>query len=93
MQLDEKKVRLPHSLIINDRKSIVVTGVTDVDNFDDETITLFSSCGEITIKGEELQVSVLNTDSGDVQASGKIISVTYSDKKEKNQGFFAKVFR
>ncbi len=84
---------LPHSLIIDGRKSISVTGVTESDNFNDEEIILYTSYGQITIKGENLQISVLNTESGDVTASGKVNSVTYSDRTEKRQGFFSKVLR
>lgn len=91
--MDEKKVTLPHSLIIDGRKSISVTGVTEADNFNDEEIILYTSYGQITIKGENLQISVLSTESGDVTASGKVNSVTYSDRTEKHQGFFSKVFR
>ena len=91
--MDEKKVVLPHSLIIDGRKSISVTGVTEADNFNDEEIILYTSYGQITIKGENLQISVLNTERGDVSASGKVNAVFYSDQSVKHQGFFSKVFR
>lgn len=84
---------LPHSLIIDGRKNISVTGVTEADNFNDEEIILYTSYGQITIKGENLQISVLSTESGDVTASGKVNSVTYSDRTEKHQSFLSKVFR
>ena len=91
--MEEKKLKLPHSLIIEDRKNLTVTGVTEVDNFNDEEITLYTSYGQVTIKGEGLQVSVLNTECGDVTASGKVNSVVYSEKFEKHPGFFGRVFR
>ena len=90
--MDERKI-LPHSLIIDGRKNISVTGVTEADNFNDEEIILYTSYGQITIKGEDLQISVLSTESGDVTASGKVKSVTYSDRTEKHQSFLSKVFR
>lgn len=90
--MDERKI-LPHSLIIDGRKNISVTGVTEADNFNDEEIILYTSYGQITIKGEDLQISVLSTESGDVTASGKVNSVTYSDRTEKHQSFLSKVFR
>ena len=91
--MDEKKVILPHSLIIDGRKNISVSGVTEADNFNDEEIILYTSYGQLTIKGEDLQISVLNTESGDVTASGKVSSVSYSERSTKHQGFFSKVFR
>ena len=91
--MDEKKVTMPHSLIIESRKSISVTGVTGADNFNDEEITLYTCWGQLCIKGENLQLSVLNTDSGDVSASGKINSVVYSERLEKHPGFFSRGFK
>ncbi len=91
--MDEKKVMLPHSLIIDGRKNISVSGVTEADNFNDEEIILYTSYGQLTIKGEDLQISVLNTESGDVTASGKVNSVSYSERSTKHQGFFSKVLR
>lgn len=91
--MDDKKVQLPHSVILDGRKSLSITGVTEADTFNDEEIILYTSCGQLTVKGENLQVSVLNTESGDVTATGKINSVSYSDRTEKHQSFLSKVFR
>ena len=84
---------MPHNVIIDGRCSISLTGVTATGNFDDEEICLFTDYGSITVKGEGLKVNVINTSSGDVQAEGKIISLTYSDRAAKKEGFMARVFR
>ena len=91
--MDEKKVTMPHSLIIESRKSISVTGVTGADNFNDEEIILYTSCGQLTIKGDGLQVGILNTESGDVTVSGSVNSVFYSERAEKHQSFWKKVLK
>ncbi len=91
--MEEKKARLPHSLIIDSRHNITLTGVTATDNFDEEEICLYTDYGSVTIKGEGLKVNIINTESGDAEASGKINSVTYSDKASKREGFMTKVFR
>ena len=38
--VDEKKAVIPHSLVIDGRKNISVTGVTEADNFSDEEIII-----------------------------------------------------
>ena len=91
--MDEKKLKLPHTVIIDGRSSITLTGVTATDNFDDEEISLFTDYGAVTIRGEALKVNVINTESGDVQASGKINSVVYTGRTAKKEGFMTKVFR
>ncbi len=83
----------PHALIINDRSKLTVSGVTEVGNFDEESIILYTGVGEISIKGEGLQVSLLNTETGEVSAQGKINSLHYSDKTSKNIGFWSRILK
>lgn len=91
--MEDNMKKLPHSLIIEERGKLIISGVTDVGNFDDENITVFTGCDEIDIKGEKLKISEVNTDNGNFCAEGRITSVSYSTKKTKNSGFFAKVFK
>ena len=81
----------PHTLIIENREALTVSGVTEVGNFDEDIIVLYTSFGEITVKGEKLQVSLLNTETGEVSAQGKINSVQYSDKVSGHTSFWTRI--
>lgn len=89
--MEEKLTGLPHSIIIEDRKRISVTGISDVGKFDENSITLFSSMGEMEIKGENLQVVDLSIERGELTAEGTVISVEYSDNVKKDGGFFSRL--
>ncbi len=89
---DEKQINLPHSVIIEDRNTIKVTGVTEVGKFDEKSVVLFTTHGETEIKGEELHVIALNIDKGEVVAEGRIDSVIYSETVSNQGGFFARMF-
>ncbi len=91
--MDEKTVKLPHTLILEARNKLSLSGVTQIGAFDEESLTVYTSYGEINITGENIQVSVMNTETGEVCAQGKIDSVKYSDKYSKKSGFFAKVLK
>lgn len=91
--MDDKAYKKPHSLILEDRKQITLSGVTDVGAFDEESLTVYTDYGEVTLKGEKIQVNVVNTETGQLTAEGKINSVTYTDKTSKKTGFLSKVFR
>ncbi len=91
--MDDKIYKKPHSLTVEDRKKLTVSGVTDVGAFDEDSITVYTDYGEIVIKGERLQVSVINTETGGLTAEGKINSVVYSDRKAGKQGFFSRVLK
>ncbi len=91
--MEEKTVKKPHCCIINDRNSISLTGITDVGNFDENTVVLFSDYGMISVSGENIQVLCVDTQTGKFEAQGIFYSVTYCDNKKKHQSFISKVFR
>ena len=91
---DEKKMpKLPHSVIMEDRRKLSVTGVTDVDSFDEQTIIAHTGLGELTIRGWNLHITRLNLEQTEVLVDGEISSLTYTDTRPQAKGFFAKVLR
>ena len=90
---DDKKIKLPHNVILEDRKNLSVTGVNDVDSFDETTIVAYTDMGEMTIKGNSLHVTKLSVETGELQIEGDVIAVMYTNDSRKQGGFFSKVFR
>ena len=83
-----------HEIHIVQRKEMSVTGVREVVSFDESSVVLRSSCGEMTVEGSSLKVGALDTDRGLVTLEGRIDSVYYSeDNTEEKHGFFSKIFR
>lgn len=85
-----------HSISINERKNIVITGVKKIDSFDEEEFLLVTSMGYIVIKGSSLEIVKLDTYQGNVSIKGKINSLNYmesSTKKEKEDSIFGKLFK
>ena len=90
---DKKMVKLPHSIIMEDRRKLSVTGVTDIDSFDEQTIIAITDMGEITIRGWNLHITKLNLEQTELLVDGEISSLTYTDTRPQAKGFFAKVLR
>ena len=91
---EEKKTGfLPHNCILEDRKTLSVSGVNDVDSFDEQTIVAITDLGELTIRGWNLHITRLNLEQSELMVDGEISSLTYTDTRPKAQGFFAKVLR
>lgn len=88
----EEKLNLPHKILIDERKDLVISGVNEVKHFDEETIILNTVCGTLTVKGEGMKILNFNTQTGDLAATGKIYATAYTAPSEKG-GFFAKVFK
>ncbi len=91
---DEKSIqKLPHNIIMEDRKRLSVSGVTDIDSFDEQSIIALTQLGELTIRGWDLHITRLNLEQGELMVDGEISSLTYTDTRPKAQGFFSKVLR
>lgn len=84
---------LNHNIIIDSRKKLNISGVKDVESFDDETIALKTVMGDITVKGESLKILNFNTESSDLAAEGKIHAVVYMSDAKKSQGILSRIFR
>ena len=70
---EKKLVPIPHQLMLEDRQRLTVSGVSDVDSFDDTAIVVYTDMGELTIKGEGLHISRLNVETGDLKVEGSEI--------------------
>ena len=86
---------LSNIININERKSIVITGVKKIDSFDNEEFLLNTNLGTMLLKGEGLEMIKLDTHEGNVSIKGKINSLEYLDGNTKNKesSLFNKLFK
>ncbi|MBE6858118.1 MAG: sporulation protein YabP [Ruminococcus sp.] len=81
--MQEKIIRKNHNIILENRKSLSISGITDVDSFDEREICLFTELGELTIRGRELHIDSMSVESGDMTITGDIWSLVYGDKERR----------
>lgn len=102
MMVEDKKTvkagtkTMSQNLIMENREKISVTGVLDVESFDEEGIILHTELGVLIVKGEELHINKLDVESGELIIEGEIGSCTYTDQdhsKSRGLGFLGKMFR
>ena len=83
-----------HSLTLENRKLLRLSGVTDIDSFDEGQIMLFTQLGELVIKGRELHVNELSVEKGELTVEGDIWSLSYGEKNRKAKaGLIKKALR
>ncbi|OIK16721.1 sporulation protein YabP [Bacillus sp. MUM 116] len=84
-----------HDVIMRGRKLLDITGVKQVESFDNEEFLLETVMGFLAIKGQNLQMKNLDVEKGIVSIKGKIFDLVYLDEHhgEKAKGFFSKLFR
>ena len=71
--MEEKQVQKPHKLVVNNRKTSMVTGVLDVLSFDLNEILLETEQGMLMVKGKDLHVNRLSVEKGEVDLSGHCV--------------------
>lgn len=89
---EQKATNTPHSLVLENRKSLTATGVSNVDSFDEQAVVAYTDLGELVIRGAGLHIDRLNMDTGELTLSGEIVSMTYSDNRPAG-GFFSRLFK
>ena len=83
------------SVVLENRKKAVITGVREVEGFTETEVSLYTDMGQLTVKGRELRVSQVNTDTGELIMTGDLItSMVYSDKPRRTpDNFITRLFR
>lgn len=95
---DEKKQatgnnRKPQNIILENRDKLTVSGVLNVESFNDESVVIDTELGLLIVRGQELHINRLNLDSSELIVEGNIISFEYIDERASRKGgFFSRMF-
>lgn len=86
-----------HRLVIDNREKMDISGVLNVDSFDDQEIILETEQGLLAMRGEELHIKHLNLEQGELQIEGFLLELAYSEersrRKDRSKSFFERLFR
>lgn len=83
----------PHHVVMEERRRLSVSGVEDVERFDENTIVLSTTQGAMTVTGENLHIEKLSLDGGDLKVEGTVDSLTYEDDGREKGGFLSRLLR
>ena len=96
IRVEERVIQKNHKLVVNNRKTSLVTGVIDVLSFDLNEVLLETEQGMMMVKGTDLHVNRLTLEMGEVDLSGNIDSISYSEVHagvKQGENLFSKLFR
>lgn len=98
--MEEKKImrtvktETTHNLIMENRRKLSVSGVSDVESFNEDEIILHTDMGGLMIKGSGLHINKLSVEIGEVSLEGEIDGIDYVEtKKNKGAGILSRMFR
>lgn len=90
--ISEPAVTMPHLLTLSERKTLSVSGVREVVGFNEETAVFCTEQGELTVRGQNLHVTRLSVETGDLSLEGEVDSLTYT-KTVRRGSFFGRLLR
>ncbi len=79
--MTEQKPILPHKLTLNERKTLTVSGVTEVVSFDETAVIAHTDLGTLVVQGKDLQLKTLLPEGGQVAVEGKISALIYEEPR------------
>ncbi|NUJ18920.1 sporulation protein YabP [Bacillus glycinifermentans] len=84
-----------HNVMMKGRKLLDISGVKQVESFDNEEFLLDTVMGMLAVRGENLQMKNLDVEKGVVSIKGRVLDLVYLDEQqgEKAKGFFSKLFK
>ena len=88
MQSNEKTL---HSLTLQAQKRLTVSGVTDVDAFNETEIRAVTDSSSLLIKGEDLHIESLDLSLGELVVTGVVYALVYSSAA-RQKGVLKRIF-
>lgn len=87
----EERGAQPQNLILESRRALSISGVAEVEDFDNAVVHMRTSLGTLTVCGEELHIESLSVETGELLLSGKINEMIYEELPERG-GFLGRLF-
>ena len=88
---DRARPELSHHMILEEREQLTVSGVEEVESFDENTIFLTTAQGPLEIQGGGLHIEKLSLDGGDLKVEGRVNALLYGEENRSRGGLFARL--
>lgn len=81
--------QVAHSLQLDRREKLTMTGVTEVVSFEENLVVLRTGLGMLNIHGRDLKLKNLSLDGGQVAVEGQIAAMIYEEPRQRGwRGLF-----
>lgn len=94
MAFEDNRARpaLSHHVILEEREQLVISGVEEVESFDESAIYLTTAQGWLEIQGEDLHIEKLSLDGGDLKVEGRVNALLYeADRGSRSGGLLSRL--
>ena len=81
-----------HRLELEGREKLTVSGVEDVERFDEASIIMSTCAGTLIVTGTDLHIGKLSLDGGELHVDGHIEGINYEEPAQPRRGMFSRLF-
>ena len=81
-----------HQLTLEGRERLTVSGVEEVERFDENMIVMNTSAGTLVVSGERLHIGKLSLDGGELHVDGQIDVLQYEEQGSGRGGLLSRLF-
>ena len=81
-----------HQLTLDGRERLTVSGVQDVERFDENLIVMSTAAGTLVVSGERLHIGKLSLDGGELYVDGQIDALQYEEASAGARGLLGRLF-
>lgn len=82
-----------HTIHVDNRMRISITGVMDVVSFNEQDAVLLTEAGPLNIAGNNLHLSKLNLEDGQICIEGELLGMDYEPPETERRGLFGRSLR
>lgn len=90
-EMERPRLDTSHRLCVENRDQLIISGVEEVERFDENTIVLSTTQGGLEVQGEGLHIEKLSLDGGDLKVEGWINALIYEPQGQTRGGFFSRL--
>ena len=88
----ENASKAPNVVMLENRSSLTVSGVNDVDSFDERSVVAYTDYGQLTVQGDNLNIKRLSVETGDLTIEGSVSALIYTENRPR-ENIFKRIFR
>ncbi|HIX89376.1 MAG TPA: sporulation protein YabP [Candidatus Agathobaculum pullicola] len=92
MASEDRNREMPHNIILEGREKLSISGVLDVQSFDEEQVLLETVRGMVVVRGQGLHVERLQLEAGELIVEGEIGLIEYDDSVQPRDSWFKRLF-
>ena len=87
----KQAAELSQRIELTGRERLTVTGVEDVERFDELSVVMRTVTGVLVVSGEDLHIGKLSLDGGELLVEGRIDGLNYEDAPQRKESFFSRL--